>query len=377
LTLPFPARSWRLSALLLLLLTGCGRSDVARETAPTPFVFRSLDLRQQDVFGRPNWELTSPEARYDLRRRVARALQPRGVIYSDGKPAYWGEASTGTVINDGAVILLEGRIRLQRLGKEPVMIQGSRVRWLPSRNLMEIDRHPEGFDPHTRLSAQRATFRLDKDTLELQGKPQLQRWAQAFDPFRANPVGAPQILVTVTSVLWQPGSGALTARGPVLGERRPPGSASNRPLQTLTATSLVGNTQTQLFNLGPPVLFSDPAVAGGASARGKALQVDAAQHLVRIPSGCFLQQDGASLEARTCSWNWQTQAVTADGSVLLQRPASRQLTRGGVLRGQLGDKGAVVVTNPGGRVFSQFQVPPSTAAPRPVAPRPKPEPIRL
>ena len=203
-TLPFPARPWCLSALLLLPLTGCGRGDVARETAPTPFVFRSLDLRQQDVLGRPNWELTSPEARYDLRRRVARALQPRGTIYSDGKPAYRVEASTGTVINDGAVILLEGRIRLQRLRKEPVMIQGSRVRWLPSRNLMEIDRHPEGFDPHTRISAERATFRLDKDTLELQGKPQLQRWAQAFDPFQANPVGAPQILLTVSSVQWQP-----------------------------------------------------------------------------------------------------------------------------------------------------------------------------
>jgi LPS export ABC transporter protein LptC len=377
LTLPFPARPWRLSALLLLPLTGCGRGDVARETAPTPFVFRSLDLRQQDVLGRPSWELTSPEARYDLRRRVARALQPRGMIYSDGKPAYRVEASTGTVINDGAVILLEGRIRLQRLGKQPVMVQGSRVRWLPSRNLMEIDRHPEGFDPHTRISAERATFRLDKDTLELQGKPQLQRWARAFDPFQANPVGAPQILLTVSSVQWQPSSGALMARGPVVGERRPPGSASNRPLQTLTASSLNGNTRTQLFELGPPVLFSDPAVAGSASARGKALEVDAGQHLVRIPSGCFLQQDGASLEARSCSWNWLTQAVTADGSVLLQRPASRQLTRGSVLRGQLGEKGSVVVTNPGGRVFSQFQVPPSAAAPRPAAPRPKPEPIRL
>ena len=373
---PF-ARPWHLAAPLLLLLTACGRSEVARETAPTPFVFRSLDLRQQDVLGRPNWELTSPEARYDLRRRVARALQPRGVIYSDGKPAYRLEASTGTVINDGAVILLEGRIRLQRLGSSPVMIQGSRVRWIPRRNLMEIDRHPAGFDPHTSLTAERATFRLDKDSLELQGKPRLQRWAQAFDPFLAKPVGAPQIVVMVASVLWHPGSGALTARGPVLGERRPPGAAAGAPLQTLTATSLNGNTQTQLFNLGPPVLFSDPAVAGGVSARGKALQVDAAQHLVRIPMGCFIQRDGASLEAQSCAWNWQTQAIAADGSVLLQRPASRQLTRGSLLRGQLGTKGSVIVTAPGGRVFSQFQVPPSKTPPQPALPRPKPEPIRL
>jgi len=362
---------------LLLLLTGCGRSEVARENPPTPFVFRSLNLRQQDVLGRPNWELTSPEARYDLRRRVARALQPRGVIYSDGKPAYRVEASTGTVINDGAVILLEGRIRLQRLGNEPVMIQGSRVRWIPGRNLMEIDRHPEGFDPHTRLSAERATFRMDKDTLELKGKPQLQRWARSFDPFLANPVGPPQIVVTVASVLWQPGTGALSAAGPVIGERRPPGSPAARPLQSLTATSLSGNTQKQLFNLGPPVLFKDPSVAGGVTARGKAMQVDAAQQLVRIPVGCFIQQEGASLEAQSCSWNWQTQAITADGSVLLQRPASRQLTRGSLLRGRLGDKGSVIVTAPGGRVFSQFQVPPSKAPPKPAPPRSKPEPIRL
>jgi LPS export ABC transporter protein LptC len=363
---------------LVLLLTGCGQTPVAREEArSTPFLFRSLDLRQQDVLGRPKWELTSPEARYDLRRRVARTLQPRGLIYSKGKPAYRLEASTGTVIDDGAVILLEGRIRLQRLGNEPVMIQGSRIRWVPSRNLMEIDRHPEGFDPHTRLSAQRATFRIDKDTLELQGRPRLQRWARPFDPFRADPAGDPQIVVTVAAVQWKPGSGTLTARGPVLGERRPPGSPADRPPQTLTAASLSGNTLTQLFQLGAPVQFRDPAVAGGVSASGKALQVDASQQLVRIPAGCRIQQEGASLQADSCSWNWKTQAITADGSVLLQRPAQRQITRGSSLRGRLGEKGAVVVTAPGGRVFSQFQVPPSKTPSKPAPPRPKPEPIRL
>ncbi len=373
---PLPIRPWRLAALLLLL-TGCGQTQVAREESSTPFVFRSLDLRQQDVLGRPLWELTSPEARYDLRRRVARALRPKGLIYTDGKPAYRLEASTGTVINDGAVILLEGRIRLQRLGDDPVMIQASRVRWVPSRNLMEIDRHPEGFDPHTRLSAQRATFRIDKDTLELQGRPRLQRWDQPFDPFKADPTGDPQVVVTVTAVEWQPGTGALRARGPIRGERRPPGSPADRPPQTLTAASLSGNTQKQLFQLAPPVQFRDPGVAGGVSATGKALEVDASQQLVRIPAGCRIQQEGSSLQADSCSWNWKTQAITADGSVLLQRPAQRQITRGSLLRGRLGEKGVVVITAPGGRVFSQYQVPPSKTPPKPAPPRPKPEPIRL
>lgn len=358
-------------------LSGCGRAPLQREQAATPFVFRSLALRQQDMLGRPTWELSSPEARYDLRRRVARALKPRGVIYSDGRPAYRVEASTGTVINDGAVILLEGLIRLQRLGDQPVMIQGSRVRWVPSRNLMEIDRHPEAFDAHTRLAAERASFRIDKDTLELQGTPRLERWALPFDPFRADPSGTPQIVVSVAAVQWQPGSGSLRARGPIRGQRRPPGAAAGQPPQTLTATSLSGNTRTQLFDLGPPVLFQDPAVSGGVSARGQALQVDAARQLVRIPVGCRIQQQGASLEAGSCAWNWQTQAIAADGGVLLQRPAGRQLTRGRLLRGQLGAKGSVVVTAPGGQVFSQFQVPAAKTPPTPAPPRPKPEPIRL
>jgi hypothetical protein len=125
------------------------------------------------------------------------------------------------------------------------------------------------------------------------------------------------------------------------------------------------------------VLFQDPAVSGGVSAQGQALQVDAARQLVTIPVGCRIQQQGASLQARSCAWNWQTQAIAADGGVLLQRPASRQLTRGSVLRGQLGEKGSVVVTAPGGQVFSQFQVPASKSPPQPAPPRPKPEPIRL
>ncbi len=376
-THPVLARPWRLAVLLLLLPTGCGRSLAPREEAATPFVFRSLNLRQQDGLGRPKWELTSPEARYDLRRRIARALKPRGVIYRNGKPAYRVEASTGTLINDGAVILLEGRIRLQRLGNDPVMIQGSRVRWVPARNLMEIDRQPEGFDPHTRLSAERATFRIDKDTLELHGRPRLQRWTKPFDPFLANPVGNPQIVVRGGAVEWKPGTGALVARGPIRGERRPPGSPAGRPPQVLTATSLSGNTLKQQFSLGPPVLFRDPAEEGGVSARGKGLQVDAAKKQIRIPAGCLIQQKGASLQADSCTWNWETQAITADGSVLLQRPATRQITRGTVLRGRLGEKGLVVVTAPGGRVFSQFRVPPSKSPPRPAQPRPKPEPIRL
>jgi len=39
----------------------------------------------------------------------AQVKQPRGVIYAKGKPQYNISATSGTVINDGEVIQLEGR----------------------------------------------------------------------------------------------------------------------------------------------------------------------------------------------------------------------------------------------------------------------------
>ncbi|MFM7266846.1 MAG: hypothetical protein ACKOZW_14910, partial [Cyanobium sp.] len=54
------------AVLALPSLAGCVRRPAPREEGSLPFVFRSLNLRQQDRQGRPAWELTSPEARYDL-----------------------------------------------------------------------------------------------------------------------------------------------------------------------------------------------------------------------------------------------------------------------------------------------------------------------
>ena len=157
-----------LAVLTPLLLTACSSSKpiVQDDNAP-PFVFRSLDLRQQDQRGRPAWSLTSPEARYDLRRQVAQAVTPKGVIYRDGQPADRLQATSGTVINDGEVVLLEGQIRVEQMGRQPVLIQASRVRWFPSRQRMEIDRQPRASDPQYRLSSQRATFLFDQNLLKL------------------------------------------------------------------------------------------------------------------------------------------------------------------------------------------------------------------
>lgn len=391
-----------LALLPLLPLMACGGgSKPRRDDVVPPFVFRSLNLRQQTPAGKPAWELTAPEARYDLRRRIAQAISPKGVIYGSGRPLYRVQADSGTVLNDGEAILLEGNLRVERIGREPVLIQATRARWLPREQLMLIDRHPVAWDRQGRLRAQRARFLFQDDRLELSGNPQLDRWNQRFDPFTALPTTPPAIAVNATTVRWKPGSGELQAEGPLIGRRTPPGSQAGEAPQQLSAEGLAGNTLRQEFTLTGSVRFNDtakgnsfagrdvrlrPAAAEGSSASpfeasrgtlqvsGASVRVDGTNHWVRIDGACRLSQPDGTLQADRCGWNWQSGAVEAEGGVLVQRSAQGQSSRAGILTGRLGREGSVLLRAPGARVVSQFRVPQGQRQ-APPPPRPAPEPI--
>lgn len=388
--------------LPLLLLAACrGGSQARRDEVVPPFVFRSLDLRQQTPLGQPSWELTSPEARYDLRRRLAQASSPRGVIYAGGKPLYRLQADSGTVVSDGEAILLEGHLRVQRLGPQPVLIQASRARWLPRRQLLLIDRHPEAYDRQGRIRSQRARFLLGEDRLELTGQPLLERWERSDDPLAAAPRPPAPIAVQAVEVVWKPGSGELRAKGPLQARRLPPGAATGTRPQTLTADALTGNTLSQTFQLTGAVHFEDSAGGnsftgrevkvlalsnqastvqpfearhGGLRISGTGLEVDGRDQWVRIAAYCRVQQPGEGLAAERCGWNWGSSAVQASGDVLLERSANGQTTRGGSLSGRLGQDGNLRVSGaPGGRVISRFRLPsrpPAAPVPPPRAPEP-------
>ena len=394
-----------LTLLAPLLLTACSSGKpIAQDDNAPPFVFRSLDLRQQDQRGRPAWSLTSPEARYDLRRQVAQAVTPKGLIYRDGQPAYRLQATSGTVINDGEVVLLEGQIRVEQVGRQPVLIQASRVRWFPSRQRMEIDRHPQASDPQYRLSSRHATFLFDQNLLKLRGKPRMEHWSDRFNPFKDPARSDPDTVVHVSEADWNPNTGALQARGPVLAKRRVPGRARSKPLQNLSASAFAGNTQQQQLQLQGPVLFSDSV--DQAQLEAQEVRLDLKAHTastsgtiqpkpgllnawsqgfdrsgqpprVAIPAGCVITKAKDVLTAGRCHWNWLSQEVEADGGLELRRQDHQQITRGQQLRGKLGSDGTMLVFTPSGRVFSQFQVPNRPGPPRLQRPRPAPEPIRL
>lgn len=410
---PCPVRRWRPSALaaalLLMAAAGCGgdRGQRSRGGAAPPFEFRALNLRQQDLLGRPTWQLSSPRVRYDLRRRVALVERPQAVIYREGQPAYRLRATSGTLLNDGQVLLLEGGLRLEQLGETPLRLQAVRARWYPPRNLLELDRRPQALAARQRLTAQRARFRLDSNHLQLQGQPQLEQWSRAFNPLRQDPPGAAELVVQMGQLDWYPLRGQLSASGPVQARRRPQGRRAELPPAQLSAAGLEGNTLQRRYRLQPPVRYSDPlegsqltaravdvdleadVISSSAAFAGRhgALQVQGqgfrllrGQNLLVIPAGCQLQQGGDSLRADQCRWNWLSQAVIASGRVELRRGPNGQWSRGGWLSGRLGRLGSVSLTNPGGRVLSQVRVPraaPPLPSPPSPPPRPAAEPIRL
>lgn len=370
-------RRIRTSSLLLplvlmpsMLLAGC-RQAPPREEPVQPFIFRSLNLRQKDLLGQPLWELSSPEARYDLSRRVAQARDLQGVIYVKGKLLYRLKAASGTVINDGEVVQLEGPIRLQRLGPKPLLVKALRVRWYPNQERMEIDRRPELSQGDLRFRADLARFWVQQEKLELRGRPLLER------------AGTEKLRLTLQQADWYAGSGQLVGQGPVRGERRQPGSTG---LQTLTAPALSGNSLQQVVVLQAPVQILDPARQGRLLAStttihlgderissphpfqgwlqqsrlsGTGFNVLLPSHTLVVLQSCRLEQPGDSLSASRCSWNWQTSQVEASGGVTLQRRSYQQRTTAERLSGVARKDGLVVFSSPGGRVETRMTLPPA------------------
>ncbi len=377
-----------IGAALAVGLAGCVSSP-REPAAPEPFVFRSLDLRQQNGTGEPAWDLTSPEARYDLIRQLAQARRPQGTIYRNGKPYITIKALRGTVIGDGQAIQLEGEVLITLLGRNPVRISGDQARWIPRDDLMVIDRRPVATDQRTRIRAQNARYLLAMDRVELRGSPVLEQWPKAV-PAVADRLPAP-IRVQVSSVDWRPEQGSLLAPGAVQGERHASAEQAGGQSSTdarsdllLTASGLRGNLREGFLDLLAPVrlrerggrswlqaeqtrwafnaqlLASERPFEGlinNLNVRGDSLRIDLDRETVLVPRGCRLNQPGQQLSAERCLWHWDTERFLATGSVELRRSAYRQITRSSQLSGRIGREGTVEFASPGARVNSQFSLP--------------------
>ena len=379
------------------IVVGCSSStdNQSNLVGPPPFVFRKLELEQKKADGELDWKLSSPEARYELLRRLVRAKQPIGILYNNNKPSFQVRADFAVVVNDGEQIMLEGDVQLQQMNGNKILIKGDRLRWIPELSRLVMEQNPKAFDDQSRISATVAILQQDTNQLTLTGPVQLDRWKDKF-AFKNQPDTA----IRTGQASWNLDSGSLKAAGPVLGQRR---DQEGVVLEQLDGQQLIGNTKQGVITVKAPVIVTMPQNKGLLQARdtswdfrqqtlsskepfqglirqtqinGESFFVELAENSVRIPAGCRIQQPGEQLQARECSWNWSTDEVMATGGVRLQRDQNKQITEAETLEGTVGEEGSLLFSAPGQKVRSQVVIDQDIKDPTPRPKRSQP-PIRF
>ncbi len=369
--------TWITPVILSVLVLGCASSTENRSktSAPLPFVFRKLELEQKKSSGDIDWKLSSPEARYELTRRLVRAKRPVGVLYNKNKPSFEIKADFAVVINDGEQIMLEGDVQLQQINGQNILIKGERLRWEPELSRLVMEQQPRAFDDRSRITATLAILQQDTNSLTLSGPVQLDRWQDKL----ALTV-KPDTTVRTGQATWNLEDGSLKANGPVLGQRR---DQEGVVLEQLEGRELIGNTQKGLITVKSPVIVTMPKNKGLLRAKdtswnfrkqtlssndpfeglinqtqinGESFLAELNQSTVIIPEGCRIQQPGEQLQARQCRWNWETDEVLATGGVRVERESNNQITEAETLSGSVGDEGSLTFTAPGNKVRSQVTI---------------------
>ena len=361
------------------LLAGCSSSRQSM-IQPTPsFVFRSLDLSQRADNGDRDWDLTSPEARYDLSSRTIRARRPRGVLYRDDQPHYRITADLATVLRDGELVILEGSVHLRRLNQRGLTIKGDNLIWTPTQSRMVINQRPMASDGQTQIRSRELAFQQDTELLVFDGPTELKRRDDGSDDSTATDNNPDSTVVRGGSGTWNLMSGLMQSPGPV--------EAVRRDGRKLSASGLNGNTREGFLDLQEPVtlllendrgtitagrtrwLFSTQQLQSvqpvqaelqNSTVQGKGFKLDERSGTVIIPSDCRLQQKQETLTARRCSWNWNSERVVADGDVVLRRKKPEQTTRASRMEATITDDGEIRFGQPGQRVESTIKLNPKT-----------------
>ena len=351
------------------LLTACANRRLIT-VEPTPsFVFRSLDLSQRTDDGNRDWDLTSPEARYDMSSRTIRARRPAGVLYLDDQPHYQITADLATVLRDGELVVLEGSVQLQQLNQRGLTIEGDNLIWTPSQSRMVINQRPTANDGQTQIRSRELAFQQDTEVLVFSGPTQLNR---------VDGTDAASTVVRGGSGTWNLKSGLMQAPGPV--------EAVRSDGRTLIASGLDGNTRKGYLDLQQPVtlvlesergritagrtrwlfskkqLQSDQPVQAdlkNSKVRGGGFKLDELTGTVIISRDCRVEQKSETLTARRCAWNWRNERVVAEGDVVLQRTKPEQITRASRMEAKISDSGEIRFGQSGARVESRIKLSPA------------------
>ena len=346
----------------IIISSGCLLASCASKPATqnqnqssTPFIFKSLDLKQRRPDGVRDWELTSPEARYNTAARTVRAKIPKGILYFEDKPSFMISAEHATVLNDGELVVLEGTIRLKRLGAEPLLIQGDRLIWRPALSTMVINQRPVALNRNSRIISNSLIFQQQSGQLLFSGPTKLSRWEKNYSSTLN-----PQTVITAGNSRWNLNTGIIAAVGPIL--------AYQDNGRELTAASIQGNTKNNFLDLKAPVQFKleqDDAIVNAGETRwnferdelsskapvsaslpkgdvsGVGFIIDIRNNLLTISNSCEVAQLDKNLRAKSCTWDWGKDLLTAAGNVNLKESKTGQVQRAEQIDGALNQDGSI------------------------------------
>ena len=344
-------------------------SSQIKNQASTPFVFRSLDLKQRRPNGVRDWELTSPEARYNTAARTVRARIPKGILYFEDKPSFMISAEHATVLNDGELVVLEGSVRLKRLGAEPLLIQGDRLIWRPSLSTMVINQRPTALNRNSKIISSSLTFQQESGQLLFKGPTTLLQWQNNYSS-----TIDPQTVITAGNSRWNLNSGIIAALGPII--------ANQMNGRRLTAASVQGNTKKNFIDLKSPVQFKleedDAVVDAGetrwyferdqlsskapvsaslpkSDIRGVGFVIDIPSHTFTISNSCQVEQPDKNLRAQSCTWNWRDDLLTAAGNTNPKESNAGQIKRAEQMEAGFNSNGSIQFSPSRNRVKTQIK----------------------
>ena len=367
----------KLRWIAIIISSGCLLASCASKPATqnqnqssTPFIFKSLDLKQRRPDGVRDWELTSPEARYNTAARIVRAKIPKGILYFEDKPSFMISAEHATVLNDGELVVLEGTFRLKRLGAEPLLIQGDRLIWRPALSTMVINQRPAALNRNSRIISNSLIFQQQSGQLLFSGPTKLSRWEKNYSSTLN-----PQTVITAGNSRWNLNTGIIAAVGPIL--------ANQDYGRELTAASIQGNTKNNFLDLKAPVQFKleqDDAIVNAGETRwnferdelsskapvsaslpkgdvsGIGFIIDIRNNLLTISNSCEVAQLDKNLRAKSCTWDWGKDLLTAAGNVNLKESKTGQVQRAEQIDGALNQDGSIRFSPARDRVKTQIKL---------------------
>ena len=90
--------------------------------------------------------------------------------------------------------------------------------------------------------------------------------------------------------------------------------------------------------------------------RGIGFIIDLPKNTLTISNSCHVEQPDKNLRAKSCSWNWSSDLLTAAGNVSLKESNSGQVERAELMEGAFNPDGSIRFSPSENRVKTQIKL---------------------